>query len=228
MQSIITRLAFIALLAGFISACSDAPQVVVEESVTDDIISEEIISEEAFLEETLPEEATVVDVTAADSIIVSEAWVRAVPAVSQTTALFMQIDNISDVDFAIIDAVSDAASIVELHTHETDVRGVHSMIKVDQVTLPAGETVNLIPGDLHVMLIDLTASLAEGDMVSVELIFNDNTSTVVTAPVMAMVGMMDMDHDNMADTASEEAEEALEEVMDDLDADEGDDEAAAE
>jgi len=214
MQSIITRLAFIALLAAFISACSDAPQTVVEENAAD--------------ETSLSEEAIAVDVTAADSITVSEAWVRAVPTVSQTTAVYMQIDNISDVDFAIIDAVSDAANIVELHTHETDVRGVHSMIKIDQIDLPAGASVNLMPGDLHVMLIDLVAPLAEGDMVSVELIFNDNTSTVVTAPVMAMVGMVDMDHDHMTDAASEEAEEALEEVMDDMEAEEGDDEAAAE
>ena len=195
MRSTVTRLVILAFGLALISACSEAPQ----QSATEQAASSNDIAAST--------------VSAGESIVVSEAWVRAVPEVSKTTAAFMQIDNISDADIAIIGAASEAAAIVELHTHVTDERGIHRMEAVDMITIPAGESVVLAPGDLHIMLIDLVSPIASGDLISIELLFDDNSATVITMPVMAMAGAMDMDdHANDAVEVEEVVEEETETV----------------
>lgn len=64
-----------------------------------------------------------------------------------------------------------------------DMGGEMTMQEVDQIDLPAGEVVSLAPGGYHVMLLDLTAELAEGDEIEVTLTFEKAGEVTVTAPV---------------------------------------------
>ncbi|MFO8125908.1 copper chaperone PCu(A)C [Yoonia sp.] len=83
---------------------------------------------------------------------------------------FMQITNTGTTDDRLIGVEADFPR-VEIHTTEfTD--GVARMMHVDGVDVPAGETVTLEPGALHVMFMGLRGDpLEEGETVPATLIF---------------------------------------------------------
>ncbi len=118
----------------------------------------------------------------ADPLQVEDAQVRAVPPVSTTTAAFMVLRNAGERDLAVVDARSPAAGITELHNH-VDVDGVMQMRRVDEIAVPAGGSVELAPGGLHLMLIDLVAPLHEGDEVEITLVLDGDETLSLTAPV---------------------------------------------
>lgn len=60
------------------------------------------------------------------------------------------------------------------------------MQKVDKIAVPAGGTVELKPGGLHVMLFGLKKDLAVGDTVKVTLTFTEGGEMTVDAPVREM------------------------------------------
>lgn len=118
----------------------------------------------------------------ADSISVEDAYVRAIPPGQPNSAAFMTLTNHSDQDRALLAAESDAAEVVELHSHRME-DGMMRMRQVEQIDLPAGEAVVLEPGGLHVMLIGLTGTLAPGDQVDLTLGFDDGSKQALSLPV---------------------------------------------
>ena len=118
----------------------------------------------------------------AQSLSVEEAQVRAVPPVSTTSAAFMVLHNRGEADLAVVDARSPAARVTELHNH-VDVDGVMQMRRVEEIGVPAGGTVELAPGGLHLMLIDLVAPLREGEEVEITLVLDGDETLSLTAPV---------------------------------------------
>jgi len=119
---------------------------------------------------------------AGDRIEIEGPYVRAVPPGQPNSAAFLRLTNEDAEDHALVAAESDVAMVVELHTH-TKTGGLLRMRKVDRIPLPAGETVRLAPGGLHLMLIGLKRQLAPGDMVDLTLIFEDGGRRTLTAPV---------------------------------------------
>ncbi len=61
--------------------------------------------------------------------------------------------------------------------------GMMEMRQVDQIELPAGETVNLEPGGMHIMLLELPAPLEEGTTVELTLTFETGDPQTVEAEV---------------------------------------------
>lgn len=125
---------------------------------------------------------------AADEVLVANPYARAVPPVIENSAMFMNLKNTGTTDHAIVSASSEAAKVVELHTHVND-GGVMRMRKVDQIDIKAGDSTVLEPGGLHVMLLGLTRPLAAGTTVQVSLVFSDGSNKVVVAPVKAVASM---------------------------------------
>ncbi|MES9844346.1 MAG: copper chaperone PCu(A)C [Candidatus Sedimenticola sp. PURPLELP] len=141
--------------------------------------------------------ATVMADTAADSVAVSDAYARAVPPGQPNSASFMTIVNNSGKDHALVSAESPVSKVVELHTHTMD-EGMMKMRRVEKIDLPAGQTVTLKPGGLHVMLIGLHQDLKPGENVDVTLIFEDGSKTQLQAPIKKLQMKMmkkDMKHD---------------------------------
>ncbi len=131
----------------------------------------------------------VVGAGAADQIRVGEPYVRAVPPGQPNSAAFMTLSNDSTVPQVLVEASSPSAEAVELHTH-TMADGMMKMRRVDRIDLPAGETVSLKPGGLHVMLIGLKQSLKAGDQVDLTLKFGDESTRAVSAPVRTIESTM--------------------------------------
>ncbi|PSJ41489.1 hypothetical protein C7I36_10125 [Zobellella taiwanensis] len=113
---------------------------------------------------------------------VSEGYVRATPPMGPNTAAFMRLQNSGEQERALVAVLSPQAEKVELHTVlEQD--GVMQMREVERIAVPAGETVSLQPGGLHIMLLGVKQPLAEGDEVSLELRWDNGDTEQLTLPV---------------------------------------------
>jgi copper(I)-binding protein len=126
--------------------------------------------------------------TAADDIALEGAYVRAVPPGQPNSAAFLTLSNAGDVDHALVTVRSDAAEVVELHTHIHD-EGVMRMRRIERIEVPAGTDQVLEPGGLHIMLIGLTRQLKPGDDVALTLQLEDGSSIELLAPVRPIEGM---------------------------------------
>ena len=122
-------------------------------------------------------------VFAADAnLTIVDPYVRLAPPGAQTTGAFMTIKNTGSADRKLVNAESSAAKTVQLHNHFNE-NGVMKMRQVDSIDVKANGQAELKPGSYHVMLIDMTAALKEGDSVPVTLTFDDGTKVSLTAPV---------------------------------------------
>lgn len=120
-------------------------------------------------------------------IQIQDPQVRAVPPTAQVTAAFMKISNQGSEERALVDASSPASAAVELHTH-SEVDGVMQMRRLSEIKLPAGETTELKPGGLHLMLIDLHEGLAKDAQVEITLTLDDGSLIELSVPVKAVHG----------------------------------------
>ncbi len=100
----------------------------------------------------------------------------------QNSAAYMTLVNSGDTADRVLSATTDVAQVVELHTVEME-DNVMKMRPVEQIDIPANGQVELRPGGLHVMLIDLKQSLKEGDLVNLTLILEKAGAIEVQAPV---------------------------------------------
>ena len=128
--------------------------------------------------------------TACDQVEAVGAFVRLPP--DDNTAVYVELTNNGEVDTALVGASADFADTFELHEMVADDEGVMTMQPVDgqRIDLPAGETVTLEPGGLHVMGLGVNTPLAEGDVVAVTLEFDGGCTVTVDAEVRAVDGGM--------------------------------------
>jgi len=120
----------------------------------------------------------------ADGIMIHDAYARASAAMSQSGAAFMEIMNQTDVDDRLIEARSEVAQRVELHTHLEDANGVMRMMEVEEgFAIPAGGSHALARGGDHVMFLGLNQPFEHGDEIEVTLVFEQAGEMTVTIPI---------------------------------------------
>jgi len=100
------------------------------------------------------------------SLTVDHAFARPAPS-GGTSALYLDLVNATFEADTLVAIRSDAAARVALHRTVDRGDGMTGMEPVGAVPVPAGATLELAPGGLHAMLMDLTADLAEGDSLDV-------------------------------------------------------------
>ena len=122
--------------------------------------------------------------SAAAQVTVTDPWVRGTVTGQKATGAFMQLK--SPADTVLIAATSPVAKIVEVHEMKLE-GGMMRMNAVDKLPLPAGKVVELKPGGYHVMLMDLVRPLQEGDVVPLQLTFEDKAGKKQTLEVKAVV-----------------------------------------
>ena len=118
---------------------------------------------------------------------VSNAWVRTTVPGQQSTGAFMALT--APTAMKLVSVSTPAAGIVEVHEMKMD-GDIMRMREVLQLELPAGKTVALKPGGLHVMLMDLKQPFAKDAKVPFTLHFKDakgaDSQLSVTLPVAAV------------------------------------------
>ena len=125
----------------------------------------------------------------ADELTVKEPYVRATPPGQKVTGGFLQIENTSDKAVSLVDARSEVAAKVELHETRME-DGMMRMRRVEQIVIPAGGSVALQPGGLHVMFMGLKRGLKPGDSIAIELHFSDGSKQQLNAPVRKVMARM--------------------------------------
>jgi len=114
-----------------------------------------------------------------------------------TGAVYLTIRNHEDVATRLIGVETEASDRAELHTHMMH-DGAMMMMEIEGgVEIPAGGEAVFEPGEDHIMLMGLTAPLAEGETLMLTLIFEESDPIMVQVPILG-VGAMDagMDHDH--------------------------------
>lgn len=114
---------------------------------------------------------------------VGDPWVRVPMNAEGPTGAFLAISNPGPTEDALVGARSPAAAAVEIHETSMSADGMMGMTPVERIGIPAGATVELAPGGLHLMLIGLAAPLAAGDEVELTLVFERAGEVTVTAEV---------------------------------------------
>jgi len=119
-------------------------------------------------------------------------WARATVAGQPSGGGFLKIENAGEAD-RLISAQADVSKLVELHTMSMDGE-VMRMRKLDNgIELPAGQTVELKPGSLHIMFLELKAPLKEGSKFPLHLKFEKAGDIDVEVQVEA-IGAAPMHH----------------------------------
>ncbi len=113
-------------------------------------------------------------------ILVSDAWVQAMPPSQTTTAAYMTITNNSTREAVLVSASSDIAGAVEIH-QMGEMNGMMDMAMVSNIHIPAWAKVTLQPGGFHIMLINLKKSVNKGDIIPITLHFQDGSAVIVSA-----------------------------------------------
>lgn len=130
----------------------------------------------------------------AEPLNISNAWVRQGPPSAQVLAAYMTLENPGAQAIAITGASSPQFETVEIHRTEI-VDGMARMIPQERLSIPAGGSVALEPGGLHLMLINARQPLPADATVQIELRLDAGGSLKVDAPVRADAGMHEgMDH----------------------------------
>ena len=122
---------------------------------------------------------------AAAQTTVKDAWVRGTVPQQMATGLFAQIT--SKQGGRLVSAASPVAGVVEIHEMLMDGNVMKMRAMPDGLALPAGKLVELKPGGVHVMMMDLKKPLRAGDTVPLTLVFEGADGKRETLQLQATV-----------------------------------------
>lgn len=115
--------------------------------------------------------------------VISDVWVKATVPGSTVSAAYMQIKSATPLK--LVKAASPAAGIVEIHDMKMK-DGVMEMKAMDALDVPAGTTVELKPGSVHVMMMKVKKPISKGDKVPLTLTFEGAGSKPVVVTLDAI------------------------------------------
>jgi len=130
------------------------------------------------------------------SVRMTGGWVVATTAMAATSAspaggsstmsaAYAVVENTGDADDDLVSVSTPAARDAQLHTTVENSAGAGTMKHVDAIPVPAHGTATLRMGGYHVMLMNLTAPLREGERIAMTWTFRSGTSITTTFPVIA-------------------------------------------
>lgn len=100
--------------------------------------------------------------------VVSASWIKTTIPGSAVSAAYMQIKSVTP--FKLMKAESPAAGIVEIHDMKMNA-GVMEMKALDAIDVPANKAIELKPGGMHVMLMNVKKPINKGDKIPMTLTF---------------------------------------------------------
>lgn len=118
------------------------------------------------------------------AITIGHPYARTTAPGQPTGGGFLKLINQGTSADKLLSAKADVSSRVELHTMRME-GDVMRMRQVDAIDVPAGGTVELKPGGLHLMFIELKAPLKAGDKFPMVLRFEKAGEVTVTVNVEA-------------------------------------------
>ena len=111
----------------------------------------------------------------AAGLVFSDAWARATVPGAGSAAVYGSFRNDGNQSLKIIKITTEVAGMVMLHRSTLD-NGMMKMSAVGELSISPGEVVTLEPGEMHMMLMDLRATLEEGQIIYVNILTSDEES----------------------------------------------------
>ena len=119
-------------------------------------------------------------------LVVSNAWVREGPPGVRMMAAYLEIENATLSPRTLRGASSLAFSAVEIHTTIIE-NGIARMRHVPDLAIAPGQSAQLQPGAMHLMLMGPVKALKAGDCVEIELDFGEHGALSAQFPVRLAV-----------------------------------------
>lgn len=108
----------------------------------------------------------------ADGVVVTDAWIRPTPPVSNIGAFYLTVHNDGQDPDGIVSASAPRCAEIEIH-QTTTVDGVASMDRATgaELTIEPGRSVVFEPSGLHVMCLGLDEPVVDGEQVELTIEF---------------------------------------------------------
>ena len=118
--------------------------------------------------------------------IIDHPWLRIAGEQSITAAGYFELTNKLNKPIILIGAKAEFAKIIEIHEMKME-NGVAKMRPINEgLTIENSKTVELKPMGLHLMFMGINQTLKKGEMIEVELIFENLPSLIVKFKVDMM------------------------------------------
>ena len=117
-----------------------------------------------------------------EGIEVSDAWARP-GAEGRMSAAYFLISNFNTEADKLVSVETEVAGAAEVHESYEREEGMMGMREVPELDLPGQSTIRFEQGGLHVMLMDLSQQLSDGDTFQLTLAFENGDSVTVDVPV---------------------------------------------
>ncbi len=119
-------------------------------------------------------------------IEVADPWSRATPDSAKVAGGYLTIINNGKTKDRLVSVSSELSNKTEIHVMRVDGKVMEMRPVVDGVQIPAGKKVVLSPDKMHVMFMDISKPLKEGDEIKSKLVFEKAGSVDVVFHVTAM------------------------------------------
>ena len=116
---------------------------------------------------------------------ITDSWAPSTPPGAQAGVIYLTIENGTDTDDRLVSVATDRCGTIELHaTTIGDDRIMRMRLaEPELLEIPSGETMVMVPGDLHVMCIDPPQPLRAGETIDLEVTLDRAGTFPVTTPV---------------------------------------------
>jgi copper(I)-binding protein len=105
------------------------------------------------------------------SLVITHPWSRQSPRAADVAAGFFSVTNTGTEDDRLVKATASISPMVQLHDMQMD-GDVMKMVELPGgIAIPAGTTVDLKPGSLHVMFMQLKQPVMVGEEIRGTLVF---------------------------------------------------------
>jgi copper(I)-binding protein len=129
-------------------------------------------------------------------VVVTSAWARATPPGAKVAGAYVTVQNRGSEPDRLVSIASPVAA--DAMVHETvEENGIASMRPLPDIIIAPGASLDMTPGGIHVMLMELKAPLKAGEQIAVTLTFEKAgsvTAQAAVAPIGAEAPAMPMDH----------------------------------
>ena len=134
------------------------------------------------------------EATPESTLTITDVWVKAIPDLAEgdMTGLFMTVENTGTEDVYLTGG-TDTTGITEtpLEAHEVVANDAGEMVMQladGGILVPAGGSVQLMPGGYHIMYWDVTTPIVAGDTITLTLNVSDGTTIELSAIAMTLEG----------------------------------------
>jgi periplasmic copper chaperone A len=115
---------------------------------------------------------------------------RAATPSGGSSQVVVEIANVGDGADTLVGATSDAVAAVEIHRTEID-EGRATMTQLEEVEIPAGESVRFRPGSLHLMLVAPDETVVDGGTFELVLRFEQTGAVPLDVEVVPLADIVD-------------------------------------